>query len=164
MYPQVDQDFDVFVTVLFAWDSDSVGSALSYSQVVAIDDIASGTVVHRPNEPDTVAIFNAQRGPILPSSDEDEAAWDPSVQTIAPTAHLINSSTVVSVKAWLETEDVVLYLCDLDPETDWELRVDGTDYYYLSVDSGGMSRVEISNIGADSHIFDVYDGISIFDK
>ncbi|KAH3758050.1 Oligo alginate lyase [Pelomyxa schiedti] len=152
--PSVDRDWDVMLHVMHAWDNEdplSIGSTV-------FTNSSTGVLLHRTGEEDCVVVFNAEKGSILPSPGDPIGYWDPEVQVMAPQSHLFDAATVISFKAWIQTASLTMYISDLDPLIDWELRIDGELYYSLDPNAAGFYRREIPDVGEGSHIFDIYDG------
>ena len=127
VWPVTKKDWDTFLNVIQVGDGGAVA-------LVKGSDQAEGVHVARVNQPDVVAMFNAQ-----PSSLLEQAAYHPSHDAALRTAHL--RSTGYSVKWTAVASATDLLLADLDPTRRWVVEVDGR--VLVPVSSGSSDSVAI---------------------
>ena len=134
VWPVTKKDWDTFLNVIQVGDGGAVA-------LVKGSDQAEGVHVARVNQPDVVAMFNAQ-----PSSRLEQAAYHPSHDAALRTAHL--RSTGYSVKWTAVASATDLLLADLDPTRRWVVEVDGRVLVPVSSSSSALLRFVVNAPGA----------------
>lgn len=147
LIPNEDRPWNTLLQVLTISDSPSAGSSVA---VRSGNNEAEGVVVRRPSHKDTLLMFGATQGAVLPmpqtvSGAKSSAA---SFNDTLTGARLVKTAYSISWTASSATTDVLLF--DLDPGLTWSVSVDGGSRALTLSTGGGIGRVTVNGAGQHS--------------
>ncbi len=144
--PAQNRQWDTFLNVVQVSD---IGTRLSNELVRSDDAQTEGVLVRRVGHDDTMVMFNAAPGPLLPDSRIGASSVFSPALGAALSRVRVRSSTY-SVRWVAGSAHTDILLLDLNPNLVWWVRLDDASAVALPVSREGVAHVMVAGTGAHS--------------